>query len=68
MSIANLITEVRAAEAAGDEPRCNRAVYALRLLYGVSLVEPCANYGPYRPTKRDRANAAALVAALEAVP
>ena len=50
MSIANLVSEIRAAAEAGDDPRSNRAVYALRLLYGVSLVEPCARYSPYRPS------------------
>jgi hypothetical protein len=59
MSIANLVSEVRAAEAVGDDPRRNRAVYALRLLFGVSIVEPCAkvHYGPYRPTDSDLASA-----------
>ena len=67
MTVATLVAEVRAAEAAGDDPRRNRAVSALRLLVGVSLVEPCAktHYSPYHPTQSDRANAAALVATLE---
>ncbi len=57
--IASLVAEIRAAEVAGDDPRRNRAVYALRLLFGVSLVEPCAkvHYGPYRPTNSDLASA-----------
>jgi hypothetical protein len=59
MSIANLVSEVRAAEAVGDDPRRNRAVYAMRLLFGVSIVEPCAkvHYGPYRPADSDFASA-----------
>ena len=59
-----ILAEIRDAEATADDPRRNRAVYALRLLYGVSLVEPCANYGPYRPTDGDYANAAALADSL----
>ena len=68
MTIANLVSEIRAAEIAGDDPRRNRAVSALRLLFGVSLVEPYAKvqYGQYRPTDSDRANAALLVTTLEA--
>ena len=68
MTVASLVSEIRAAEKVGDDPRRNRAVSALRLLFGVSLVEPCAKvqYGPYRPSDSDRANAVALVSALEA--
>lgn len=64
MSVTNLISEIRAAEKVGDDPRRNRAVYALRLLYGVSLGEPYANFVLYRPTDSDRVNAAALVTTL----
>lgn len=55
MSLTNLINEIRAAEAVGDDPRRNRAVYALRLLYGVSFGEPYAKFVLYRPTDNDRA-------------
>lgn len=65
MSVTNLINEIRAAEAVGDDPRRNSAVYALRLLYGVSFGEPYANFVLYRPTDSDRANAAACVVTLE---
>ena len=62
MTVATLVSEVRAAEAVGDDPRRNRAVYALRLLFGVSLVEPFAkvHYSPYRPTDSDHLDAYAL--------
>ena len=51
MTITSLISEVRAAEAAGDLPRCERAVFALRAHFGISLGEPFATqhrYTPYR--------------------
>ena len=56
MTVATLVSEIRAAEKVGDDPRRNRALYALRLLFGVSLVEPCAKiqYGPYRPADSNR--------------
>ena len=62
MSIASFVTEIRAAEEAGDEPRRNRAMFALRLLHGMSLVEPCSKtrYDAYRPTDSDFTSAVAL--------
>lgn len=75
-----LFAEVRAADAAGDDPRCNRAVYALRRIYGIEIVEPrtagqrfrlnlhlqAHRYTDYRPTDTDLENALALVATLVA--
>jgi hypothetical protein len=51
MTITSLVSEVRAAEAAGDLPRCERAIFALRTHFGVSLGAPLATqhrYTPYR--------------------
>jgi hypothetical protein len=73
-----LFAEIRAAAAAGDDPRCNRAVYALRRIYGIEIVEPrTANqrfrlhlhahrYTEYRPADSEQQNALALVANLVA--
>jgi hypothetical protein len=49
-AIAALVAEIRAAEAAGDLPRCERAAFVLRTRFGVSIVEPKAQtrYSPYR--------------------
>jgi hypothetical protein len=51
VNLADLISEARAAEAAGDLPRCERAIFALRTHFGVSLGAPLATqhrYSPYR--------------------
>lgn len=51
MSIANLVAEVRAAVAAADLPRAERAAFDLRTRFGVSLVDPTVpqpRFSPYR--------------------
>ena len=51
MNLSNLVSEIRAAEAAGDLPRSERAAFALRTRFGVSIVGPLATqprYSPYR--------------------
>jgi hypothetical protein len=43
--------EIRAAESAGDLPRRERAVFSLRTMFGISIVDPSASqprYSPYR--------------------
>lgn len=49
-AIAALVSEIRAAEVASDLPRRDRAAFALRTRFGVSIVEPKAqtHYSPYR--------------------
>ena len=50
-TITDLVAEIRAAEAAGDLPRAERAAFALRTRFGVSIVGPLATqprYSPYR--------------------
>jgi hypothetical protein len=73
-----LFAEIRTAGESGDDPRCNRAVYALRRIYGIEIVEPrTANqrfrlhlhahrYTEYRPADSEQQNALALVANLVA--
>ena len=73
-----LFAEIRAADAAGDDPRYNRAVYALRRIYNIEIVEPrtanqrfrlhlhARRYTEYRPTDSDLESALALVATLVA--
>jgi hypothetical protein len=73
-----LFAEIRAADAAGDDPRYNRAVYALRRIYCIEIVEPrtagqrfrlhlhAHRYADYRPTDSDLESAIALVANLVA--
>ena len=51
MTTATLVAEVRAAVAAGDLPRAERAAFDLRTRFGVSLVDPTVpqpRYSPYR--------------------
>ena len=51
MNLFNLVSEIRAAEAAGDLPRAERAAFDLRTRFGVSLVDPTVSqprYSPYR--------------------
>jgi hypothetical protein len=51
-AIAALVSEIRAAEVAGDLPRRERAAFALRTRFGVSIVDPKSqiHYSPYRAT------------------
>lgn len=46
-----ILAEIRAAEAAGDDPRRERATFDLRTRFGMSIVDPLATqprYSPYR--------------------
>jgi hypothetical protein len=51
LTLAALVAEARAAEQAGDLPRAERAAFALRLAFGVSIAGPSrASWTPYRGT------------------
>lgn len=59
MNLANLVSEIRAAEAAGDLPRAERAAFDLRTRFGISFVGPIATqprYSPYRVAADPSAN------------
>lgn len=51
--MSDLISEIYAAAKAGDHPRMERAAYALRTRFGVSVAEPNArtHFSPYRPAE-----------------